>query len=126
MGMGKTVETLKIAISLYLAAIAALLASAPAKGATNELKMALKNRQRLQISTTFETSSTLQKTEQDGRDAYGRIILAPSYALTKDYRVGAAGQLTQNYNQERKTIYGNTKVTVRRRKIDLTDDTDLI
>jgi hypothetical protein len=111
---------------LYFAAAAVLLAPALAKGTTNQLKMELKDRKRVQFSATAEASSTLHKTEQDGRDAFSRIILAPGYLLTEDYRVSASGQIIQHFNEEQKTEYSNTRVNLTRSPLQLTQDTALI
>lgn len=121
--MGKA---LRLSNRLKIAAAAVLLVPALAKGTTNELKMELKAVKRLRISTTLLASSTLQKSEQDGRDSFGRILLAPSYSLSEDYRIGASGSLTQRNDQEQKSQIGNTKVTLTRQPIALTNDTQLI
>ena len=112
--------------TIRLAAAAALLLPGLAKGTTNELKMELKSVKRLRVTTTMEASSTLQKTEQDGRDAYGRIVLAPSYLIGKDYRAGASGSIKQNLNEEEKTVYGNTRVNISRKPLQLTQDTSIV
>lgn len=119
-------KTNTIVKSLYVAAVAVLLSPGLAKGTTNELKMELKSVQRLRLTTTMQASSTLQKTEQDGRDAFGRIILSPSYLISKDYRVSASGQMIQYNNEERKTEFGNTRLNLTRSPLQLTNDSQLV
>ncbi len=116
----------RVSSAIRIAAAAVLLLPALAKGTTNELKMELKSVKRLRVTTTMEAASTLQKTEQDGRDAYGRIILAPSYLIGKDYRVGASGSIKQNLNEEEKTQYANTRLNVSRKPLQLTQDTSVV
>ena len=112
--------------AIRMATAAVLLLPALANGTTNELKMELKSAKRLRVATTMQVSSTLQKTEQDGREAFGRILLAPSYLLSDDYRIGATGSLIQNFNEEQKTTYGNTRVSLSRKPLQLTQDSSLI
>ncbi len=116
----------RLSKTIRLAAAAVLLLPGLAKGTTNELKMELQSVQRLRIATTFQAASTMHKTEQDGRDSFGRIILAPSYLISNDYRIGATGSLIQNLNEEQKTVFGNTKLSVSRKALQLTQDTSLV
>jgi hypothetical protein len=118
MGMGKMK-----ALSLVLVFV---LAPAVAGATTNQLKMELKDRKRVQVSASIEAFSTLQKTEQDGREAFSRLILVPGYLISDDYRLSASGQLLQQFNQEQKTQYGNTRINLTRAPIQITPDTALV
>jgi len=88
--------------------------------------MELKSVKRFRLTTTLQAASSLHRTEQDGRDAYGRIILAPSYLLTDQIRGTVTGSLIQNNNEEEKTVFGNTKLTLSRKPLQLGTDTSLV
>ncbi len=112
---------------LIAASSAALVVvSQSALGTTNQLTTELTSPKKLRVTALLQAITTLHKTEQDGRSSSGRIVLAPSYQLSPDYRATLTGSLIQNLDQEQKTQFSNTKISVSRQPLQLTQDTAVI
>lgn len=105
------------------ATVVGLLVSSAALATTNELTAELKSPKKLRVTAVVQGLSTLHKNEQNGRDSYGRILIAPSYPLNDDYRATLSGSLLQNFNQEQRTSASNAKLSISRKPLALTQDT---
>lgn len=112
---------------LIAAAVAALtVVSDSTLATTNQLTTELTSVKKLRVTALLQAISTLHKNEQNGRQSSGRIVLSPSYQLSPDYRAILTGSLIQNLDEERKTQFSNTKLSISRQPLALTPDTALV
>lgn len=73
------------------------------------------------VSASILASSTLQKSEEEGRDANLLFQLAPAYQLNENYGVLVGLSLNQSLNRDQKTTYGNTAFHLSHSPINLTE-----
>lgn len=99
---------------------------AQAQAATNQLTAELKRPKRLQVTVLAQTASNLYQSGSERREAEGRLILTPSYKLGVNYRLSLSNSIIQNFEQERETRFGNSKLSLSHVPLYLTDDTILI
>jgi hypothetical protein len=109
-----------------LLALGTLVFVAQTFASTNELTAELKRPKRLQVTLLAQTASNLYGTESRDHEAEGRLVIAPSYKLGANYRLSLSNTLIQNFEQERETRLGNSKLTLSHVPLYLTDDTILI
>jgi hypothetical protein len=99
---------------------------AQTQAATNQLTTELKRSKRLQITVLAQTASNLYQAGSERREAEGRLIFTPSLKLGSKYRLSLSNIIIQNFEQERETRFGNSKLSLNRMPLTLTDDTILI
>lgn len=111
---------------LGILALGLLVLVSDAFAATNELTAELKRPKRLQITLLAQTMSNLYGTESRDHEAEGRLVIAPSYKLGDNYRISLSNTIIQNFENERQTRLGNSKLLLSHVPIYLTNDTMLI
>lgn len=78
------------------------------------------------VSASIQASSTLQKSEEEGRDANLLFQVAPAYQINENYRVLVGLSTNQSLSRDQRTTFGNTAIHLSRSPINLTESDSLI